>query len=457
MSTHLCQPILERGIRNTHFFNGRLLAAEDLQTEQRARRQHDWLLGQAIGSGVVRGLEVTMVDESDTTVRIEAGLALTPRGQALELPDAAKLVLVRQAPSPPLEGREFSDCTSEALGSRRTGLGVYLLLVCPAVGFHDRVPLSGPGTDGRITGCGSKYEVDGVQFRLLAVNSTELGGLDDGTHATVNRLVSRTQNPSQSETYARDLSRLRNLLAHACYGTQQLPRLAADPFGANSFRYGAIDALRAPDGGMNDDDVPLAVVYWTLGGIAFVDMWAVRRHASLVRDGTAWAGFVSERRLREAEAGWRQFQDHIQAIQRSAPAASRSIVANRYLRYLPPAGLLPVDSPGSPGGFDPDIFFDRRTSRGVATIDGNQLRSLLHEALHHEPIDLTQHDRIQRYWIRENRAAVRAAIQSGANHQFALAFTSSTLPFRGTARFVEDSAVVGEDRWEESRFSTAAY
>ena len=38
-SIELLTPILLDGIRNTHFFNGRLLTADDLRVEQQANRQ----------------------------------------------------------------------------------------------------------------------------------------------------------------------------------------------------------------------------------------------------------------------------------------------------------------------------------------------------------------------------------------------------------------------------------
>ena len=36
MSLELLEPMLRGGIRNTHFFNGRLLTADDLRAEQAA-------------------------------------------------------------------------------------------------------------------------------------------------------------------------------------------------------------------------------------------------------------------------------------------------------------------------------------------------------------------------------------------------------------------------------------
>src|SRR5688572_20025473 len=85
----LWEPILEQGIQNTHFFNGRLLTAADLQTEQDANRRQHRQLGQAIGEGVAYGLEVEVSAGSTAqrpVVRVTRGLALNHRGEAVDLP-----------------------------------------------------------------------------------------------------------------------------------------------------------------------------------------------------------------------------------------------------------------------------------------------------------------------------------------------------------------------------------
>ena len=99
----LLEPFLEQGIRNTNFFNGRLLSAEDLRAEQEANRQQHQQLGQAIGEGIAYGLEVRQaIDTSPPSgtaaplVKVSAGLALNRRGQALFLPSEIELALVRE-------------------------------------------------------------------------------------------------------------------------------------------------------------------------------------------------------------------------------------------------------------------------------------------------------------------------------------------------------------------------
>src|SRR5215470_10306388 len=90
-------PILNSGIRNTNFFNGRVLAAEDLTTLQTANAQQHHQLGQAVGTGVAWGLNVTLADNTDPVhpvLHVSAGLALNGNGEAVALASDVDLALV---------------------------------------------------------------------------------------------------------------------------------------------------------------------------------------------------------------------------------------------------------------------------------------------------------------------------------------------------------------------------
>lgn len=71
-------PLLTR----TRFFDGRLLTAADLTREQLYLDQRLREVGQALGSGVVRGLEVTL---DKGVLSIEPGLAISAAGRVLEV------------------------------------------------------------------------------------------------------------------------------------------------------------------------------------------------------------------------------------------------------------------------------------------------------------------------------------------------------------------------------------
>src|SRR5205823_1104339 len=100
MAANLFTPILNDRTRSVHFFNGRLLTGEDLTSEQRGQRAVHELLGESIGDGIVRGLEVS-IDESNTiatpVVRVTGGVAINRQGDPLYLPTDTRVQLVRSA------------------------------------------------------------------------------------------------------------------------------------------------------------------------------------------------------------------------------------------------------------------------------------------------------------------------------------------------------------------------
>jgi hypothetical protein len=174
MTYQLCEPIVDndRGIRDTNFFNGRLLAAEDLRAQQVAEQRHHGQLGRAIGAGVVRGLEVQPAQKDPYSVGISAGLAINGNGQTLELPTPIDLAIA-VAPSAPGPAGQFVECTTFR-PLLATGMGAYALLMAPASGYLQNAPKSGLGANGAIDGCGARYQVEGVTFRLVRFDPATL-------------------------------------------------------------------------------------------------------------------------------------------------------------------------------------------------------------------------------------------------------------------------------------------
>src|ERR1044072_1878360 len=86
-SRHLNEPIINAGIRNTNFFNGRILTASDLQTDQDANRRQHAQLAEALGGGIANGLEVGLLadgaDGKPPVVSVTRGLAFSQNGQAI--------------------------------------------------------------------------------------------------------------------------------------------------------------------------------------------------------------------------------------------------------------------------------------------------------------------------------------------------------------------------------------
>jgi hypothetical protein len=411
----LLEPILEQGIRNTHFFNGRLLTAEDLRVEQAANRQQHRQLGQAIGEGVAYGLEVEVAAGSTAqrpVIRVTRGLALNRRGEAVELPADVDVALVREAQAQATEAGLFADCALPPAHTSSLDVGFYLFTARPTSGFKGRAPMVSLTTPGVATGCGSRHAVEGVKFCLLPLTlasspapslSAELVQLASQLEAQLNQLPLLSGTPAEQlrREIAANVSKLRNGVAYLCFGAETLADFPADPFarttddGSPYVEYGAPDELRR-QGSLTDSDVPLALLYWTAHGVQFIDMWAVRRRSvpPLVED--LWPLHVGQRRPAEAEAMFLQFQRQILDIVLQQDNLS-SVIATRRFRYLPPAGYLPLGT----GSFSRDVFFQGLDVERVQ-VDAVFLRLLIQQSWFLEPIDLAEPAPLRLYEAPEN-------------------------------------------------------
>lgn len=370
-ATELLQPILDGGIRYVKFFNGRLLSGEDLSDEQAANREGRKRLGQSLGEGVALGLEVSEaagLSKRDAPVlTINAGMAVNRQGQTLKLAAPNSLSLIRQSIADTTSGGIFKDCQQTQLqsGVQLAGAGVYLLTIAPAEGSAGRAPVSGLGNTS-IT-CNARYTVEGVQFRLLQLNIPD--------------------------TYLGAPGHLRNRVAYGCLGTDLI---SDDPFAPQSSQYGLADALRPNS--LTDYDVPLALIYWTASdGITFLDQWSVRRRLTARGATDRWAHLLSDRRVSETEAMILQFEEHVEDILLKEQKLAASIIATERFVFLPPAGLLPV---GSQATFDQAMFFKGITDKfDSPQLEVGLLRSLFHEALYHEPVDIKSLGQVQLFAI----------------------------------------------------------
>lgn len=334
-------------LRSPHFFNGRVLSAEDMALEQRAGQLQLHRLAQALGAGVAHGLEVRVASAGrwgkGAVLLVTPGLAFNRRGEAVALAAQTSLALVTDPPAAPSAGRDFRDVSLAPLAPLPE---VYLLTAAPQARLDGRVPATSLGAEGRITGTGSGYRLEGVAFRLVPLHLPE--------------------GPGSADT-------LRNRLAHRCFGTAEaaaFPPAAARP-------YAGLEPL-CPE--LTAADVPLALLCWAGGRIEWVDAWAVRRRLQPAVD-PGWPLNLGPGRLAEVEAMLLQFQAHLADLQ--AQGGCEQVVAVRSFRYLPPLGYLPV----GPGGFRPEVFFLGLPVAEQA-LDPGFLRLRLMEAWFAEPVDL---------------------------------------------------------------------
>jgi hypothetical protein len=364
----LLTPLLDpqSGIRNPNFFNGRLLTAEDLRTFQTANRDQHYLLGRAVGDGVVQGMMASLTSAGSAiaapVVAVTAGLAVNRRGRVMALPEDLRVTLAQASTAAvPLTG-PFADCNATSGDVTLTGRvsGPSVLVIRPVSAFQGRAPMRTLDPCGNISGCGDKESVEGVRFRL--VPATMPAG------------------------FLNDPNRLNNNLAHLCFGTGELADFPTDPFKAPiPAGYGLIDALRTA-GALTDCDVPLALVYWDQqAGVRFVDAWAVRRRSVQLTPDAPWpmhAGLAGGRRLAEAEAMFFQFQDHAEFLRAAEPNPGAVTAASRF-RWLPAGGFVRLGA----GAFNDKTFFTGLTTEDI-TLDDAFLRTLVRRSWFIEPIDL---------------------------------------------------------------------
>lgn len=378
----LLEPILEDGIRNTNFFNGRLLTAEDLRAEQDANREQHWQLGRAVGEGVAYGLEVSRTTTgsppSAPSVTIKAGLSINRKGQALLLAEDTEVVLVHEKQSSTDGAGLFSQCGGSQTTATLAGAGLYVLVITPASGFSGRAQASGLGQTSLANGsCGSRYAVAGVMFRMVALNLSNLPGVSQSLRDQISPLLTATDATSRAK--------LRNLLAYICFGIDEMKQFYAEPFRLENnetpyAEYGAIDALRRT-GSLTDCDVPLALVHLTGAGIQLIDRWSARRRIVRCITDERLPMISSDRRAGEAEAMRAHFQDEIAAI-KTEVAGVANFEADDGFIYLPAGGYLPTGA----GGFDWRKFLGPMAPPAETYLEESMLPSIVRQSLLEEPV-----------------------------------------------------------------------
>lgn len=379
-------------VRAPNYFNGRLLSAGDLTDERAAGRALLGRVARAAGAGTAHGFEVAAGGDRKT-VLIRPGLALSARGDALELDEPVTLNVVAAAPKPPpapTGPAGFRRCRPPAAGPTTiTNPGLHVLAVAPARGGAGTVATSALGADA--ASCAVRDDVTGLRFALLPFRSALEAKLRD--------------DPAAAGGDAGRLARFRSRAALACFGGPPplLPAMTDDPPPA----FGAVAGVTDPP--LPACHVPLAVLNIAAGGVAFVEMWAARRGLAAPSATGPWAGLLGGRPRTEGEAMVLAFQDQAAAL--TAGPSPQNVAAEDAFAWLPPVGVLPEGgvstTPGAPlsAGIDHARFFQSLAFRKPVFVPAGLVPTLYEEAARCPPTPLGGKDKplVWLYRVRENR------------------------------------------------------
>lgn len=412
MATELLQAVVEDGVRITNFFNGRLLTAEDLRREQDAARDRHRGLAGAVGEGVVQGLEVELVkrDLPAPTVRITAGIGFNRDGDPVALPRDVELrLLPAQAEADQKQGL-FALCDRPSVISEITNPGFYVLAARPAAAqSRDQVPTVDLSQEGLGSRCGARYTELGASFSLVPLPlpagnaGAPLAQQLTQILSTVGGLVEKFRQNDRSVTLdlEKALSRLRNGMAYWVAGHDVSPgrvvSLAAPaPVGA-TLPDAPLEALRGA-GALAGCDLPLALLYVTRRQLEWVDMWTVRR-TPVPRVEPDPLSLAGELPPADAVAAFMQFREHAAAfLATTPPLAPAQVRAEDWFLFLPPAGVLPLQS-GGMSGFAPAQFFPAQRVNGPESLAATRIPALLRGALEHPPVALASSERVWLYTV----------------------------------------------------------
>lgn len=436
----LLSPVLTGGIQNVNFVNGRVLTAEDMTAERTANLQRQRLLANCVGDGVSYGLGVSLstssVSYGTQVVHVTSGAAVNRNGDVMQLPSDAEVILAASLPTAPANGGLFAPCQPPQ--TQLTNPGIYVLTMLPASGYQDQVPVAQLNSAGVATSCSSRYAVAGVQFRMAPVTLNTSGStLQSNLVTLANQIQSQLNGGASAASVAPALSQFRNGLAHVCFGTEALAGYASNPFPAALQpspleTYGLIDTLRGASL-MTDCEVPLAIMYWTLSGVQFVDMWSVRRPVFRGDASEYWPVFSGKRRWVEGLACFLQFQQQLADIPAIIGTSQLgTVAANNFFYYLPAAGFIPMGSVNPAAGFDYIEFFSGRTYRNPLFMEGARFDSLLHSSFSYPPIDFSNQEMLWIYQARENQEAIDNGTSVAPPY---LVFTNGRVPFQGEAQY----------------------
>ncbi|HEX4778533.1 MAG TPA: hypothetical protein VFW74_17295 [Acidimicrobiia bacterium] len=332
---------LANGRTRPRYFDGRFLAARDLDRDQKYFADRTAEHFRAVGPGVIHGLLVSA--KGDSTLVVSPGVAVTPSGGLVAVRDHAKAPQHDQPLELPLFELADTQRFDQAFGLLRTPrdlprrrTGIYVLLARPVEYTADPVGLYPASIDTR--------------------RAPEDGDIIEG--------VAFTLAPYHDAAGDVDPARQRATLARHIFVDQ-------------------------PDPGAIADAVPLALVRLDRGFITWVDPWLVRRELGPAHGGI---GKLARAPRAIAEAHVQQYHGQLAAIAATRSAAGRpaAFAAGEELAALPPAGAFPVAALELATGSE--RFFPQPMPVICAVVPEDEIAAIVADQLAMPPIDLMASD-----------------------------------------------------------------
>ena len=291
-----------------NYYDGKFLRAADLTLEQRAQRALVLYANRAGGPGVVHGFNVARLPGA--RIQLSDGLAIDPSGRVLFLPDTVEasvadlLDAAEQAAAPAGSGASapgspgFAPCETVTAGPTvpvTGGAQLYLVAIAHAEGLCGNEEVFGRLCDDAcVTATDRPYVLEGIVLQLLPLSlhrplATSSAVMLSGIH-----LRSRVASAYFADEWAAGGS-----------------LLSAPGLRANVWCLGAPALLGAI--------VPVGVLAWIGGAIAFLDQWTARRERMQAPSQRYWAGRMELRPWPVFLAQVLQFQCQLAGILLAPP------------------------------------------------------------------------------------------------------------------------------------------
>ena len=329
-----------------YWFDGRFLAARDLQREQDYFLQRQADLGQAAGFSVIHGLQVdtpaaNSPDADGETVIIRAGQGLTPAGELVLLPNDITIHLSDLPDEQNLDAQ--FNLASLPNSPARTRTGAYVLGLRPV-----------------------EFTANPITSYPTSIQGTRTTHDGDIVEATAISLVPYPSPISWTGGNTNDASSVRAALARQIFlnvNPTQLPNAM----------------------------LPLAMIYLQRDIIAWVDPYLVRRDT-----GPEYSGLrlgLSDPSTQQAFL--RQYDSMLQetVAARLTSGASLSFAASTYFNALPSAGRFPLASLSiavqSTSQTFAQAFFPQQLDVRLSIIPTDEIQALIDDSMALPAIDLT--------------------------------------------------------------------